>query len=102
MWRKSIQWKKYSEARKFLKENLFFAIPALARALLDIRKSIVDLDGFDFVDITRIDSWKLIYFIERQIESCDALRMKLLEYHTTTKELVCKSAHVYFHFYRTS
>lgn len=90
VWRKSIQWKKYSEARKFIKENLFFAMPALAKALLQIRDETEKLNQLDFVDISVIEDWQLLYFMERQMEACDSLRTKLVEYHQTVRELLRK------------
>lgn len=90
MWSKSIQRKKFIEAKRYLEENLFVAIPALGAALLAIRKKINDLNQKDFVDISVIENWSIVYFMERQVDACDSLRTELNEYHKEVRELLCE------------
>lgn len=76
------------EAKKFLVENLFVAMPALGSALLQIRDKINTLDKMDFVDTSVIENWSLIYFMERQSDACNVLRQKLIEFHKDVRELL--------------
>lgn len=78
------------EAKKFLVENLFVAMPALGSALLQIRDKINTLDKMDFVDTSVIENWSLIYFMERQSDACNVLRQKLIEFHIDVRELLRK------------
>lgn len=78
------------EAKKFLVENLFVAMPALGSALLQIRDKINTLDKMDFVDTSVIENWSLIYFMERQSDACNVLRQKLIEFHKDVRELLRK------------
>jgi dynein heavy chain, axonemal len=77
VWVKTIKWKKLSEARKVLEENLFFANPKLNSTLFEIRKEFCELEQLKFTDITLLENWHLFYFIESQMakfeESRDAL-----------------------------
>lgn len=70
------------------------ATPALARALMEIIATIVKLSENDFVNIEQIEDWRLIYFIDRQVDSCEALRTNLSEYQDKIRELICKSKFV--------
>lgn len=85
VWVKTIKWKKLSDARKALEENLFFANPKLNATLFEIRKEFCELEQLKFTDITLLENWHLFYFIESQMskfeESRDALyafRKKML------------------------
>uniref|UniRef100_A0A336LHG4 CSON012522 protein n=1 Tax=Culicoides sonorensis TaxID=179676 RepID=A0A336LHG4_CULSO len=88
VWLKSIQRRKFNNARQFIAENLFIVTPALGSALLEIRTKINDLNQKDFVDISVIENWSIVYFMERQVDACDILRTELTEYHKEVRELL--------------
>lgn len=55
VWQKTVKWKKQSEARVYLQEHLFIAIPHLARAVLQLRSEIVLLEQSNFINVTGKD-----------------------------------------------
>ncbi|XP_030378328.1 dynein heavy chain 6, axonemal [Scaptodrosophila lebanonensis] len=64
VWEKAVKWKKIFTARDFLENNLFIAIPHLAKATLKIRSEIVQLERLNFVNVTNIENWHPFYFLE--------------------------------------
>lgn len=52
VWEKTVKWKKQNQARLHLQENLFIAIPHLARAILKLRSEIVLLEKSNFINVT--------------------------------------------------
>lgn len=52
VWQKTIKWKKYNDAKRFLEDNLFYAIPPLAKCLLTLRREFCRLREIKFVEIT--------------------------------------------------
>lgn len=67
VWRKGVIFKKISNAKKFLEENLFILIPTLRSALLDIQDMCYLMNTTTFTNISEIKNWALFYFIERQV-----------------------------------
>lgn len=90
VWQKTIQWKKYHDARKYIGENLFFAIPILAETILKIRDEYCQLVLFKFTDISILENWHLFYFIEAQMAQFEQTRDFLYAYRKKIKDLLCK------------
>ncbi|CRK89849.1 CLUMA_CG003435, isoform A [Clunio marinus] len=85
IWNKSIKWRKYNEARLYLGDNLFFAIPDLHKALIVMREDYCQLINKKFTDIKVLENWNLFYFIESQMaqfehtkELLNSFRKKIL------------------------
>lgn len=74
MWKKSVKWRKFHEARDFVEENLFFANPILHRTLLELQRKNCELYQVKFTDIKILERWHLFYFIESQIAQFEQTR----------------------------
>lgn len=74
MWKKSVKWRKFHEARDFVEENLFFANPILHRTLLELQRNNCELYQVKFTDIKILERWHLFYFIESQIAQFEQTR----------------------------
>lgn len=89
MWQKTVQWKKYNSARKFLEESLFVATPALAKAILHLRREYCRFMEMSFVDVSHRDNWHLFYFNEAQMLSYERTRDALIEFRSGMTDLLC-------------
>lgn len=80
VWNKTIKWKKFNEARLFIGDNLFLAIPSLHKALLEIRSEYCQLIELKFTHITLLENWHLFYFIESQMAQFEMTRDILYDF----------------------
>lgn len=51
VWEKTVKWRKQNDARNYLREHLFIAIPPLAKAILQFRADIVQLNKLSFLNV---------------------------------------------------
>ncbi|CAD7077293.1 unnamed protein product [Hermetia illucens] len=86
VWQKTIKWKKYNDAKRFLEDNLFYAIPPLAKCLLTLRREFCRLREIKFVEITNIEEWHLFYFNESQMQFFEATRAELRKFRTHMRD----------------
>lgn len=52
VWEKAVKWRKYDEAWVYLNEHLFYAIPHLANAALQLRSDFYRMKFLNFIDVT--------------------------------------------------
>lgn len=67
VWKKGLNFKKFSHAQKFLCENLFILIPDLCMGLLKIQSVCLVMMETTFTHVPVIDNFLLFYFIEVQV-----------------------------------
>ncbi|EDW82538.1 uncharacterized protein Dwil_GK25078 [Drosophila willistoni] len=73
VWEKTVKWRKLNAARDYLQNNLFIAIPQLAKAILRMRSDIVQMERLNFVNISNIENWHPFYFLEMHMRIYEQL-----------------------------
>lgn len=84
MWAGGIKWKKFNQAREFIGDNLFLAIPSLHKSLLEIRLEYCQLIQLKFTDIEVYEGWQLFYFVESQMAQFEQTRDFLYSFRKRT------------------
>jgi dynein heavy chain len=90
VWRKSIQWRKFQEAKSYLEKNLFLAQPSLARALLRMQEEYCRLEKMKFCEMPYLQNWHIFYFYEVQMAQIEHGRDLLLDFRRKMKDVLCK------------
>ncbi|KAH8299235.1 hypothetical protein KR044_006570, partial [Drosophila immigrans] len=80
VWEMTIKWRKLNAARTHLQNNLFIAIPQLAKAILRMRSDIVVLERLSFVNIENIEEWHPFYFLELHMRIYEQLNYLFHEF----------------------
>lgn len=77
-------------AKLFLEEHLFIAIPPLAKALLELNDRLNALRILKFVQCDNIENWHLFYFIEKQMILYEETKALIEKFRIDVKSLLCK------------
>ncbi|KAF5272727.1 hypothetical protein FQA39_LY07754 [Lamprigera yunnana] len=93
VWHKGVVYKKITNVKKYLKENLFILIPTLCQALVDVQSMCYLMGSATFAETENIANRYLFYFIENQMEKVDAVVGKFDEFRAIMKELVVNACH---------
>lgn len=94
MWQKTVQWRKYLDAKKFLQNNLFTAIKPLAEAILHIRMEYCNFVNMNFVDVTQIENLELNEFFDAQMKTYTMTREFLFKFKENFTPILCMLYHV--------
>lgn len=90
LWQKTVQWKRYHAAHKFLEENLFIATPPLATAILQLRRECVKFERMSFADVSQRENQHLFYFIEAQMLTYETARDELIRFRNEMSAILCE------------
>ncbi|XP_018800561.1 PREDICTED: dynein heavy chain 6, axonemal [Bactrocera latifrons] len=104
VWEKTVKWRKQNDARNYLREHLFIAIPPLAKAILQFRADIVQLNKLCFLNVAVIEEWHPFYFLETQMRVYERMKATLREFHDRSKTMLfeaCTAAIVQRGFFPT-
>ncbi|XP_055843876.1 dynein axonemal heavy chain 6 [Episyrphus balteatus] len=93
VWEKTLKWRKYDEAYTYLSENLFYAIPHLASAALQLRSDFYQMQNLNFINVEVIEDWQPFYFMEIHMKIYEEMKMNLKYFRDKARKYIYDACH---------
>ncbi|XP_048507335.1 dynein axonemal heavy chain 6 [Athalia rosae] len=88
VWRKTLAWSKFVNARNYMEKNLFISDPILSKALLEVKAMCAVFLDSSFNDFSLNEKQPLFMYAEAQLAKLESIRKKLDEFRKLAVDIV--------------